>query len=441
MENITTLAFAAYAFLFLASCAFNFYMVPIIALGAVVDYIKRRVIKVSYKPVLYCYSFILLGGVILNYFSDSGIVGVLTFLLVNTLFIYMYIFLNAVNKKKHLNFIINSFAAGGVTLSLICLLQFYKFFAGNYYELEKIIGFRPPGLVEYFFAGLYLIYTGFFLFSKLLNGEYLKKGSREKIYFSVILISFIINYEAIILNQSRAAIYTFIFICAVMSFYRFNWRKVLLSFLLIFGVYFSNPKSIRGFSEHLTVKIEDNNPRQKSDNMRRMVYRGAWEIYKKNPITGIGNAHHVSAYWMQSYMRKLAQDKNEIVNLVDEREFQVMSEAHSMYFNLLMKNGILILAFLIQFFIIIPSLFIKVLKKAEDSEDRANIIGVGAGIAGFLITGITWYLWNYLVEIQEVFQFLTFILLFYYQKLVVEEKSSSEINSLEPVESEPLQPK
>lgn len=435
MENITTVAFAVYAFLFLASCAFNFYMIPIIALGSVVNYIKSRVIKVSYKPVLYCYSFILLGGVVLNYFSDSGIVGVLTFLLVNTLFIYMYIFLNAVNKKRHLNFIINSFIGGGVTLSLICLLQFYKFFAGNYYNLEKIIGFRPPGLVEYFFAGLYLIYTGFFLFSKLFNGEHLNRGKKGKVCFYIILVSFILNYEAIILNQSRAAIYTFIFICMVMSFYRFNWWKILLSFLLIFGVYFSNPRSIRGFSEHITVKIEDNNPRQKSDNMRRLVYRGAWEIYKKNPITGIGNAHHVSAYWMQSYMKKLAQDKNEIVNLVDETEFKIMSEAHSMYFNLLMKNGILILAFLTQFFIIIPILFFKVLKKAKESEDRANIIGAGAGIAGFLITGITWYLWNYLVEIQEVFQFLTFILLFYYQKLVIEERATEENGNRADVEN------
>lgn len=416
MEYIAVIGAVLYAFLFLASSAFTFYMVPVVALGGVLAYLKKRETRIGYRPLFYNYIFILIMGAIFNFFSPSGHEGVKEFLVTNTYFIYIYIFLNAIFEKKHMRYIIIAFMTGGAVLSVICIAQYYvAYIHGG--SMEAIASFRSPGLVEYFYVGLYLIFTGIMLFSKIFNKDYSQKMESKNIIFLVLLLlGNILNFEAIILNKSRAAIYTYMFICILITLYRFSWKKTSIAIILLLGIYFLNPPEVRGMSEHITISMEDDNPRSQSDNMRLLVFKGAVEIYKRHPIFGVGNDHFQSALWMKKYFNTMERDGMALVDRVNEYEFEVMSEAHSIYFNLLIKNGILIIAFLIQFFIIIPMLFFKTMKKSENIEEEGDIIGAFGGILAFLITGITWYSWHYMPEIQEIFQFMTFIIMFYYVK-------------------------
>ncbi|MGL6098322.1 MAG: hypothetical protein ACRC0G_01725, partial [Fusobacteriaceae bacterium] len=110
------------------------------------------------------------------------------------------------------------------------------------------------------------------------------------------------------------------------------------------------------------------------------------------------------------------------------------TESHSTYFNFLMQNGIVILLYLFFFAIVIPYQFWKnhsrikefvLLKKigahkfsTEDYLGNENIdiyesINVGAlvSIINLLVVGLAWDMWSWAFQVQEIFQFMIFLIM------------------------------
>lgn len=429
MKNIGILSIFLYVFLLCTSNSFSAYIMPFAVLGATIQYFKKREIKIGYPPLFYTYLFIFITGIIFNYFSESGITGVKSFINSNSYFLSAYLFLNCVDNDsysdKKLNWIINTFILGGVILSLLCFRQFYFYFLLLERDFGKLFSARVQGLAEYYYVGHYLMLVGIMTFSKLYNFNFSydlnKKNDKLKTYlnFSILIIANLIIFEGMLLSKTRASIYAYFFAYISIVLFRFNLKKLLIYIPILFMVYFGNPNYIRGFSQYITVHETDNNPRQASDNLRRIMIDGAINTYKSNPIIGIGNGELIGYKWIQKNNLKLVEKDDPLIKSVDRKEFISISESHNMYLNMLMKNGLLILAFLTQFFIFIPIIFFKTIKKIKEnssSEYEWQNIGAIAGIGCFLIVGMAWSVWIYLSEIQEIFHFLTFILLYHYCK-------------------------
>ena len=67
--------------------------------------------------------------------------------------------------------------------------------------------------------------------------------------------------------------------------------------------------------------------------------------------------------------------------------------------------------YFIQLFIFIPSLVLKSLKANKNKGEK---LGAIVGMISYYIMGAVWSLWGYYGAVQSIFQFMLFILIYFY---------------------------
>ena len=142
-----------------------------------------------------------------------------------------------------------------------------------------------------------------------------------------------------------------------------------------------------------------------SDNFRRVMWKGSIYTWENNKIFGAGDRG--TKYWIQKYADENVDKDGNILPGITRKGF-TYGEAHSIYLNLLAEMGIF--SILDRF---IPMLILKNIKNKEDMGEK---LGASSAIVGYFIYGVVWSIWGYFGTIQSIFQFMVFILMFFYIK-------------------------
>ena len=140
------------------------------------------------------------------------------------------------------------------------------------------------------------------------------------------------------------------------------------------------------------------------------MWKGSIYTWENNKMFGAGSSG--TKYWVQRYAdENIDKDGNIFPGI--KRENFTFGEAHSIYLNMLAEMGVFSILYFIQFFIFIPMLILKNMKNSENIGEK---LGASSAIIGYYGYGLVWSIWGYYGTIQSIFQFMLFILMFYYTK-------------------------
>ena len=229
----------------------------------------------------------------------------------------------------------------------------------------------------------------------------------EKYYYVIVLF---LSLSGLLLTKTRAAILGFLAGVIFIVIMKFSIKNFLLLLLATTIVFTALPKSIKYRVTNITIKKDTENMNKVSDNFRRVMWKGSIYTWENNKIFGAGARG--TKYWIQKYADGNVDKDGNILPGITRKGF-TYGEAHSIYLNLLAEMGIFSILYFIQFFIFIPMLILKNIKIKEDMGEK---LGASSAIVGYYVYGLVWSIWGYYGTIQSVFQFMIFILIFFYIK-------------------------
>ncbi|MGL6132271.1 MAG: O-antigen ligase family protein, partial [Fusobacteriaceae bacterium] len=335
-------------------------VMPFAIVGLFLSYLKKRKFETGNLPILISYIIILIVGYIFNLLSISGVKGGEYFLILNTIFVFPFIFLNFVNSSKNLFAARTFLIVSGVILGSVSIYQYIWRYYSSDWNTDVITSYRSSGFENIFYTSVFLMVTGIIVVSKLYIEKLEWKTGRERAVNILYILSAIIIFQGLLFTKTRASIYTFFagFILILIS--KLRVKKALVFIMSLFILYGVNPIHVKSITETVTVNPNKEGPRQHSDNLRRIMWRGAYNIWKEHPILGVGNDIDVVREKMSDYSKKIEDESGDITYGIKGEFFRSkFTESHSTYFNFLMQNGIVILLYLFFFAIVIPYQFWK----------------------------------------------------------------------------------
>lgn len=321
----------------------------------------------------------LVGIVILGLFSDGGIKSAEISLKKSYRYLPIFfapIFLNNMQKiKKFLFFISCSVIVSFINGMNLYRLKNWKF--NIRYESFTRINDTPHMLTALSFIILgYLLYL------------YHKKNKKKMIYFSLIYILMLIP---ILLSQTRGSWLALLMGMVVFGII-LNWKK----FFIIVGIlgflmvpisktnYYKNNSYIKRFQSIKNIKSD-------SPKIRLILWKGCVEIYKENPIFGVGRDNLPKH--MLKYLEK-NKKYDEVQNKYALKEIATAGNPHSMYFSTLVEEGIG--AFLLFYFwsYILVSEFLFMRKNKDEKFIYYILLGCVAATLSLYISGLTENTWR-----------------------------------------------
>lgn len=422
MYKLGLIGLLAYAFTFMGIEEFGLITLPISILGAYICYRKDKRVEVINMKLFLVYFIFLVVGVVFNIFSKSGLKGAETFAIINLNFGVILIFINIVRKPKEIFLLRDIFICSGVVVGAISIYQYIQVYIKNGYSEDAVMFYRSTGIDGIFYSGVLLTVTGIMLIAKLYleKMEWTDKKDRIKNIFWI--ISAVVIFQGLLMTKLRAGIYAFIFVYFLILIYRFNWKKALIFIAALSIIYGITPEHVKKYSEAVTIKSDQENPRKNSDNLRRIMWNGAYNIWKQSPVIGVGNSTRVVRDKMNEYMESIEDEEGYISYGIKGKDFKDrLVDSHSMYLNVLMQNGFLILLFIFFLVYIVPEQFYKNymgIEKLKDTTSETQLekyrsINGGAmgGIISLMIIGLAWDVWHWSTSTQEIFQFMLMFLL------------------------------
>ena len=416
-------------------------VMPFAVLGLLFVYIKKRKFEVGSIHILLSYIVILGAGYLFNLLSISGARGGEYFLILNTIFVFAFIFLNLIESGRELFITRNFFIGAGVLLGLVSIHQYISIYWGSGWDEAVITSYRSKGFENIFYTSVLLMVTGMILISKLYIEKLEWKTAKERGVNALYILSAVIIFQGLLFTKTRASIYTFFagFILILLS--KIRVKKALVFLAALFTLYGINPTHVKSITETVTIDPDQAGPRQHSDNLRRIMWTGAYHVWKDYPILGVGNDIEVVREKMADYSRTIEDEKGYIAYGIKGDFFRSkFTESHSTYFNFLMQNGMVILLYLFFFGVIIPYQFwvnnkktreFSLLKKigahkfsteeylGDENIESYESINTGAMVAiiNLLVVGLAWDMWSWAFQVQEIFQFMVFLLMAVYVRL------------------------
>lgn len=339
-------------------------------------FFKEDIKKID-KKVYGAFSILFLIGIITNLLvgRDSGIN---YFIRENSKFIYssfLLLFLKDRTEKINLSIYLG--------LILLCIGVIFKndWFLGNYTRQRGVL-----------ILGIIYIVINFL--ENFLKKEYKKLYSLPVIIFSC--------YTMVILN-SRMAVLVIIgcvsLYCLFILFFRKEYKVSKVFIMLFLGVFLTFVSLPNSYKEHLKTSFYTKN--NGSNEARIIMWKAGVDIFKNNPILGIGTSPKTAKKELVEYVENNMKD-HWLAN--DFIKNQLFSRLHSMYIDFFVQNGIFGFLYLILLFGIIPIEFYK--KRHETIATSAFF-----SILGFYIYGITWSIWSDYGIIQTAFQIILAIML------------------------------
>lgn len=396
------------AILFIFGLSFSEYsgnrgnILMIISFLTNVFYYKNKKIELGYKKIIYMFILILFLGIVWNFFSYDGAHSVRRFISVNKRFLDMFLLINVIKKRKEFLIIEKIFIFCGGLVGSYYIYDYIKEIRTFSMNLE----YRFKGFKNIAYSAGLLMMVSLYTFGVIWNIKTIKE-LKEKYYYVIVLF---LSLSGLLLTKTRAAILGLLVGVVFVAIIKFSIKNFCFLLLAITITFTTLPNSIKYRIISITVKKETENMNKISDNFRRIMWKGSIYTWENNKIFGAGARG--TRYWVQKYADENTDKDGNILPGITRESF-TFGEAHSMYLNMLAEMGVFSILYFIQLFLFIPMLIIKNLKNSENIGEK---LGASSAIAGYYVYGIVWSIWGYFGTIQSIFQFMLFILMFYYIK-------------------------
>ena len=187
--------------------------------------------------------------------------------------------------------------------------------------------------------------------------------------------------------------------CLFILFFRKEYKVSKVFIMLFLGVFFTFVSLPNSYKEHLKTSFYTKN--NGSNEARIIMWKAGVNIFKNNPILGIGTAPKTAKKELVKYVENNMKDHWLAYDFIKNQPY---SRLHSMYIDFFVQNGIFGILYLLLLFGIIPIEFYK--KRYETIATSAFF-----SILGFYIYGITWSIWSDYGIIQTAFQIILAIML------------------------------
>lgn len=339
-------------------------------------FFKDEIKKIN-KKVYGMFLVIFIIGIITNFFA-SKIDGINAFINENSKFLYSMFLPLFLEKKERIDYIINI----GIIIFCIGIFWNKNFILDGTYERQR---------------GVLLLGIVFIIINFLEN--FLKKEYKKLYSLPIIILS---CYTMVVLN-SRMAVLVIIgcvsLYCLFILFFRKEYKVYKVFIMLFLGAFLTFVSLPNSYKEHLKTSFYTKN--NGSNEARIIMWKAGVDIFKNNPILGIGTAPKTAKKELVKYVENNMKDHWLAYDFIKNQPY---SRLHSMYIDFFVQNGIFGILYLLLLFGIIPIEFYK--KRHETIATSAFF-----SILGFYIYGITWSIWSDYGIIQTAFQVILAIML------------------------------
>ena len=339
-------------------------------------FFKDEIKKIN-KKVYGMFLVIFIIGIITNFFA-SKTDGINTFINENSKFLYSMLLPLFLEKKERIDCIINI----GIIIFCIGIFWNKNFILDGNYERQR---------------GVLILGIIYIIISFLEN--FLKKEYKKLYSLPIIILS---CYTMVILN-SRMAVLVIIgcvsLYCLFILFFRREYKVYKVFIMLFLGAFLTFVSLPNSYKEHLKTSFYTKN--NGSNEARIIMWKAGVDIFKNNPILGIGTAPKTAKKELVKYVENNMKDHWLAYDFIKNQPY---SRLHSMYIDFFVQNGIFGVLYLLLLFGIIPVEFYK--KRYETVTTSAFF-----SILGFYIYGITWSIWSDYGIIQTAFQIILAIML------------------------------
>ena len=365
-------------------------------------YYGNKKIEFGYKKITYMFILIFILGIIWTCFYYDGLHSIGRFIKVNKRFIDMFLLINIIKDRKEFLILEKVFLFCGGLVGGYYIYDYIK----NLKTISMNLGYRFGGFKNVPYSAGLLMMVSLYVFGVIWNTKNIKE-LKEKYYYIIVLF---LSLSGLLLTKTRAAILGFlagVIFIVIMKFSIKNFLLLLLATTIVFTVL---PKSIKYRVTNITIKKDTENMNKVSDNFRRVMWKGSIYTWKNNKIFGAGSRG--TKYWVQKYADENADKNGNILPGITRQNF-TYGEAHSIYLNMLAEMGIFSILYFMQLFVFIPILIIKNLRNPGNVGEK---LGASSAIVGYYVYGLVWSIWGYYGTIQSIFQFMIFVLMFFYIK-------------------------
>lgn len=360
--------------------------------------------KVLYKEKLECGNenikkiiiFYIIVGTVWNFFGGMSYKPARNFLkmarYIPFLFFIYPIFKRNIDTLKR--FLICSLISYGILFQKVI-----KEFIDFQYPWERVAGFEGISVTGDVGAIVSVFSFGLFIDEK----KWLKKIVYLVVFLSGIFIT--------IATQGRAPLLSILlgvgFITVLEIYSKIELRKMLVVIGVIILVSFIGAKTIpEGYKDRFETTFKtEKTIKNASNGLRLEMWKIGLKRVKENPILGSG-----TKYDRDNLFRKFAEELPGNTEVDKNYKYQLLNlgfnDAHSMYINAMVDNGIFVIVLFVIWFGIPGYLTLKFCKNLKE---KRYFLGALGGIVSFLIIGAFWMLWR--MQEQMYFWFLLAILL------------------------------
>ncbi len=281
----------------------------------------------------------------------------------------------------------------------ILLQKVIKEFIGFQSPWERAAGFEGISVTGDIGAMVSVFSFGLFISEK----KWLKK--------IVYLVVFISGIFITIATQGRAPLLSVLlgagFIIALEIYSKIELKKLLVAIGLIILVSFIGVKTIpESYKDRFETTFKTEKTIENTSNgLRLEMWKIGLKRVKENPVLGSG-----TKYDRDNLFRRFAEELPENTEVDRNYKYQLLNlgfnDAHSMYINAMVDNGIFMIVLFVVWFGIPGYLTLKFYKNLKE---KRYFLGALGGIVSFLTIGAFWMLWR--MQEQMYFWVLLVILL------------------------------
>ena len=294
------------------------------------------------------------------------------------------------DKEKLKKFLLCSLISYGILFQKVI-----KEFIGFQYPWERAVGFEGISVTGDIGAMVSVFSFGLFIDEK--------KWIKKIIYLIVFLSGIFIT----IATQGRAPLLSILlgtgFIIILEIYSKINLKKLSIVIGLILMVSFIGIKIIpENYKERFETTFKtDKTIENTSNGLRIEMWKIGLKRIKENPILGSG-----TKYDKDNLFRKFALELPEETEVDKNYKYQLLNlgfnDAHSMYINAVVDNGIFVIVLFILWFGVPGYLYLKYYKVLEEKKYFLGSLG---SIISFLTIGGFWMMWR----MQEQMYFWIFM--------------------------------
>ena len=215
---------------------------------------------------------------------------------------------------------------------------------------------------------------------------------RKYIFTSLFTFTLILAVAALVMTQGRGAWLGFGAGLFVVSFFLFKSKKIFIAITiltLLLGYRGINSKALE--NNRYIKRFESIKSSANSNNARMLLWKSGVEMYKANPIFGVGrdNAGDYSLEYMKNHF------KGQKPNYFSKRMMELAGAGnlHSLYVTALAEEGILSIPFIGMFLFILYRQGRYCISRERDLNFYL-VVGTMGMLVAFLVGGLTENVWR-----------------------------------------------